>query len=253
MKKKTKMKHLSRHRSKVFIYKTITASSPFIQVDCRFTPDQMSMFIKGLKYIMPCQSQFFSRQPIDALIREQYQTISSAVKSCLQDNLIFFADPRGKHAFSIFEQLVHEFYSKLPSRQVIQRAKREHRIIQSIQRLLKKRPDIVIRRTDKSKVFYIGKLEEFERKAREYMEKTQAYEEIVDGHCPLAKNLRAVQTLLDYLVERNVLTKKQRNYLLPKLDKLELGHFHGLPKPHKVRIFLSMVIISLLSFSLEHH
>ena len=87
---------------------------------------------------------------------------------------------------------------------------------------------------DKSKVFYIGKLEDFERKSQEYMEKTQAYEEIIDQHCPLADNLRSVQTLLDFLMYRHALTKKQKKYLIPKLDKLELGHYHGLPKVHKV-------------------
>ena len=48
-------------------------------------------------------------------------------------------------------------------------------------------------------------------------------------------------------MNRNVLTKKQRNYLVPKLNKLELGHFHGLPKPHKVIIFSSMIVFFLFS------
>lgn len=85
-------------------------------------------------------------------------------------------------------------------------------------------------------MFSIGQLDDFERKAQEYMTKTQAYEEIIDGRCPLADNLRAVQVLLEYLVSKNALTKKQSNYLLPNLGKLELGHYHGLPKPHKVSL-----------------
>ena len=69
------------------------------------------------------------------------------------------------------------------------------------------------------------------------MLKTKAYEEITNGRCPLADNLRAVQTLLDYLVAKNALTKNQHNQLSPKLNNLELGHYHGLPKPHKVNLF----------------
>ena len=94
----------------------------------------------------------------------------------------------------MLEQLIRDHYSKPIPKNLSNRAKYEYRIVRSIQSLLKRRPDIIIRRTDKSKVFYIGTLEDFERKSREYMEKTQAYEEIIDQHCPLADNLRSVQT-----------------------------------------------------------
>ncbi|CAF4710731.1 unnamed protein product, partial [Rotaria sp. Silwood2] len=54
------------------------------------------------------------------------------------------------------------------------RVQREHKIVQSIQSLLRNRSDIVIRRTDKSKVFYIGNATGFAGKAEEYMLKTNA-------------------------------------------------------------------------------
>ena len=81
------------------------------------------------------------------------------------------------------------------------------------------------------------------------MLKTEAYEEISNGRCPLADNLRALQTLLDYLVTKNVLTKKQRDRLCPKLNKLELGHYHGIPKPHKVNFYQSIYNNNFLFFS----
>ena len=52
------MKQQRGRRSNIFIYKTICAALPFIQVDLNLTPQQMAMFINGLKYIIPCQSQF---------------------------------------------------------------------------------------------------------------------------------------------------------------------------------------------------
>ena len=61
---------------------------------------------------MPHQTKFYSRQSIDEIIQEQYANISTIVKSCLQDNYIFFGDPKSKHAFSVLERFVHEFYSK---------------------------------------------------------------------------------------------------------------------------------------------
>ena len=80
------------------------------------------------------------------------------------------------------------------------------------------------------------------------MLKTEAYEEITNGRCPLADNLHSVNTLLDYLVTKHALTEKQRKHLTPKRYNLELGHYHGLPKPHKVSLF-QLVYYNLYSFS----
>ena len=195
------------------------------------------MFIHGLKYIVPGQNQY-SRKSINDIVAEQYQNISRTVKGCLNDHRMSVTDDRAKQTFPALERLLYDMYSKALPRNLARRAQREYRIVRSIHRLIRQRPDIVVRRTDKSKVFYIGKADIFERKAQEYMIKTEAYEEIRDGSCPLAVNLHAVQTLLDYFVTRKALTKKQANKLLPNLNKLELGHYYGLPKPHKVSYFL---------------
>ena len=156
------------------------------------------------------------------------------MQECLEDNGILVNDERAKQTFQALEHIFHQCQSKKISKTLTIRAQREYRIVQQIQRLVRQRSDIVIRRTDKSKVFYIGKASEFERKAQKYMLQTEAYQEIAYGRCPLADNLRAVQAFLAYLVMKNVLSKKQRNQLCPKLNHLELGHYHGIPKPHKV-------------------
>ena len=229
--------HSRSRRSKIFIYTKITASLPFIEVDLKLTPQQISMFINGLQYVIPCQSQF-SRKPIKEMMTEQYQKLSATVKGCLKDNSIVVTDQRAKQAFDELEQIFNDCQSKKPSKKLQLRTQREYKTVQSIRRLLRQRSDIVIRRTDKSKVFYIGKASDFERKAQEYMLKTEAYQEIESGRCPLADNLRAVQTLLDYFVEKKTLTKKQLDQLTRQFNSLELGHYHGIPKPHKVNLFL---------------
>jgi hypothetical protein len=240
-------KQIRRRRSKIFIYKTITASSPFIEVNLNLTPAQMSMFINGFKYIIPCQSRF-SRQSIDQIITEQYQKISSKVKDCLQDHRIPIADERAKQAFSGLERIFNEFQLQKLSKKLRRRAQYEHKIVRSIQRVIHRRSDIVVRRTDKNKVFYIGKAVDFTSKAEKYMVKTEAYEEIANGRCPLADNLSAVKTLLKYLVTKKALIQKQADRLSPKLDSLELGHYHGLPKPHKVNLFQSRFYIFCFLF-----
>ena len=61
-----------------------------------------------------------------------------------------------RQAFSILKRIVHELYSESLSRNLSKRAQYEYQIVRSIQNLL-----------------------------QEYMLKTQAYEEITDGRCPL--------------------------------------------------------------------
>ncbi|CAF3073813.1 unnamed protein product, partial [Rotaria sp. Silwood2] len=101
------------------------------------------------------------------------------------------------------------------------RAKHEYKIVSSIQHLVCCRSDIVIHRTDTNKVFYIGKPADFARKEEEYMLETETYQEIIDGCCPLANNLHAVQTILTHLLTQKALMKQQSNRISPKLNNLE--------------------------------
>ena len=84
-------------------------------------------------------------------------------------NSIFITDPRAKQPFSVLQRILHELYSKTLSKSLIRRAQSEYESVRNIQYLMRQRPNIVIRRTDKNKVFYIGKSNDFERKAQKYM------------------------------------------------------------------------------------
>ncbi|CAF4659881.1 unnamed protein product [Rotaria sp. Silwood2] len=106
------------------------------------------------------------------------------------------------------------------------RVQREHKIVQSIQSLLRNRSDIVIRRTDKSKVFYIGNATDFAGKAEEYMLKTNACQEVKNS-------------------PQKAVTFQQYKKISPNTNKLELGHYHGLPKPHKPGTPLRLIIASI--------
>ena len=132
------------------------------------------------------------------------------------------------------ESIFKELQSRRISTRTRIRAQCEYKIVKSIQCLLRQRPDIVIRRTDKDKIFYIGKAIDFQRKSEEYKQKTEAYEKMTNNRCLLAEHLSAVQILLNYLEKAQVLTRKLRKKISPKLNKLELGYYHGLPKLHNV-------------------
>ena len=197
------------------------------------------MLINGLKYIIPCQSQF-SRKSTDEVIKAEYERISAIVKKCLNNNQMSGTDAKAKAAFAALEQMMPDFYSKPLSRKLQQRAQREHRRMKRLRRLLRSRPDIIICRIDKNPAFYIGRAAIIAAKAQEYMDTTDAYRAITDGRSPLADHLREVQRLLNYLVSQKAIDTTQRDKLLPNLNRLELAHFHTLPKVHKVRMILSL-------------
>ncbi|CAF2729183.1 unnamed protein product [Rotaria sp. Silwood2] len=204
----------------------------------------MSMFINGLKYIVPCQSRLSSKT-VEQNVSEQYQSISTTIKNYLRDHRISTADQRIKEAFHALQLILLELQSKKVPITLERSAKRENKIVQSIRSLLRNRSDIVVRRTDKSKVFYIGKATDLARKAVEYMLKTNAYQEITNDHCPLSDMLYAVKKLLTSLVAQKAITIQQFKKISPKTINLELGHYHGLPKPHKPGTPLRPIIASI--------
>ena len=130
---------------------------------------------------------------------------------------MLITDTRAKEAFPTLEHILNEFQFKKFSKKSRLRAQREYKIVQSIRRLLRQRPDVMICRVDKTKAFYVGNALTMVAKAQDYMTRTEAYQEIITGRSPLADNLHAVQTLLGYLVNQKALTTQQRKKLSPDL------------------------------------
>ncbi|CAF4117108.1 unnamed protein product [Adineta steineri] len=203
------------------------------------------MLMNGLKYIIPCQNRLSRQSKRKKIIEDTYDTISAKVMKCLGDNHTSIKDERANKAFSELKQLISDLYEKPLSRRLLRRARRQHKQIQRLQTFLSSRPDIIICQTDKSSGFYIGDAKTIELKAYEYMHTTKAYKAITDGHCPLPENLNAVQSLLGNLLQRKAITKELYDKIYPKINKLELAHFHGLPKVHKVGIPLRPIIAGI--------
>ena len=101
--------------------------------------------------------------------------------------------------------------------------------------------NIIVRPTDKSKVFYFTSKIDFERKAHEYMTRTNAYEEVTGGKSPLNDDLQAVTKLLDLLLKSDRITRDQHKQMEPDIHKLELAHLYFIPKAHKVTQKLFMI------------
>ncbi|CAF2844611.1 unnamed protein product [Rotaria sp. Silwood2] len=151
-------------------------------------------------------------------------------------------DERAKQAFPELEQMIHDLYSKPLPVKLYRRARREYRKVKHLQKLLNRRPDIIIRRIDKGEGFYFGNKSIMEYNTEEYMNKTEAYQEVTTGRCPLSDILRSTEAVLDYLLKKKAISKAQRDKLLSNVNTLELAHLYTLPKVHKPDISIRPII-----------
>ncbi|CAF1333579.1 unnamed protein product [Rotaria sordida] len=158
----------------------ILPSSPITEAASSLSSKQLSFFTNGPKYIAPCQNRF-SYQPVDIIINKEYENIIQCFKIGLSDNCVSTSDQRAKYFFADIEHLLRRLYTTpLPHKLQI-RAQYEQRMIRSIQHGLRQSA-VVIRKIDKSKGFHLGSADDYHRKALEYMQKTNAYEEISSAH-----------------------------------------------------------------------
>ena len=104
--------------------------------------------------------------------------------------------------------------------------------------------NVVLQKTDKSKVFYLGKLEHYQKKSTEYMEKTQAYKCLVTND-PLPELIKKTNKYLLDLRLAKWITQKQYEQLCLKADEVELAHQYYLPKAHKAGTPLRPIISGL--------
>ena len=104
--------------------------------------------------------------------------------------------------------------------------------------------NIIIRKTDKSKVFHLGKVNDYENRSKEYMDKTEAYECLSTNNPLPDLILRTNKYLLDLRLAQWI-TQKQYEQLSIKPDEVELAHLYYLPKAHKTGTPLRPIISGL--------
>ena len=152
----------------------------------------------------------------------------------LSDNCVSATDQRAKEFFNGVETLLRQLFNKPLPHRLEMRARYDHQMVKNIQRILKQR-NIIIRKTDKSKVFHLGSTDSYHQKSLEYMAKTNAYREIQDGRNPYRKHLEQVVALIDPLLKmKSIDLTIWKSNMYPRLDTIELAHLYFIPKPHKV-------------------
>ena len=103
---------------------------------------------------------------------------------------------------------------------------------------------MIVQKTDQSKVFHIGKSDDYQKKSEEYMIKTRAYR-CLGANDPL-KNLieRTNKYLLDLRLTKWI-TQRQYELLSINRTDVELSHLYYLPKAHKPGTPLRPIICGL--------
>ncbi|CAF5118764.1 unnamed protein product, partial [Rotaria sp. Silwood1] len=162
----------------------------------------------GLKYIPPCQSHFYFSQPVEKIIEREYNRLHGENVKNLTDYTFSTKDSRAFEYFTEIKNLLEQLYTKPLPTKLKRHAQYIYKMIKSMQRKLRQ-ANIAVGQTDKSKLFFFIDAQEYEEKIRNYMNKTNAYNEITSGICPLANDLHLVILLLDHSLQRNQITKEQ--------------------------------------------
>ncbi|CAF5003039.1 unnamed protein product, partial [Rotaria sp. Silwood1] len=199
---------------------------------------------EGLKYIPPCQSHFYYRQPVEKIIKREYNRLHGENVKNLTDYTFSTKDTRAIEYFTEIKNLLEQLYTKPLPTKLKRHAQYIYKMIKSMQRKLRK-ANIAVGQTDKSKLFFFIDAQEYEEKIQTYMNKTNAYNEITSGICPLGDDLHLVILLLDHLLERNAINKEQYKKMYPNLKTLELAHIYFNLKVHKPEISVRPIVASI--------
>ncbi|CAF4036137.1 unnamed protein product, partial [Rotaria sordida] len=103
--------------------------------------------------------------------------------------------------------------SQVTNRPVVKKKKNYGRLVKRLKYKFRL-ANVTVRKSDKSKVFHLGKSEDYQKKSNEYMDRTQAYQ---------CLDLRLAKWI----------TQKQYEQLYIKPNEVELAHLYYLPKAHK--------------------
>jgi len=136
-----------------------------------------------------------------------------------------------KQIIQQMETHLHQRYMAALSYRDIYRARKELKLIKSIDSKLKK-GKYILRFTDKSGIFHISHATDYEQKAEAYRQNTGAYIELESD--PLWSVFDKVVYLLNNLRSKDHIRPWQLEKMMPKRDKVALAYLYFVPKLHKV-------------------
>ena len=132
---------------------------------------------------------------------------------------------------------------KIAKHTCITRKRNYNRIIKRLKYKLHS-ANIILQRTDKSKVFHLGKMLDYQKKSKDHMDKTKAYKCLGDIH-PLPEFIERTNKYLLNLRLIHWISQKQYENLCVNKNEVKLAHLYYLPKTHKLGTPLRPIIAGL--------
>ncbi|UJR34546.1 hypothetical protein I4U23_027323 [Adineta vaga] len=211
---------------------------------------QIQLLSRGPAYVPPCQSRLkFSskstKTTITDIVKKQYAPLKHQMASLFSKHRVNIASSWDVHSI-ICQKFTNLFAISIPHN-IQQRATEEMKLIQSIRSSLKTNNMILRRTADNRNTFYVGKKNDFEAKANEFMLKSSdKYEFTVaigddednnddkkkqpqNPHYFLKGRIEAINFALETLGKRKALDNDTINKLIidPKKVKLTYLYFRA--------------------------
>ncbi|CAF2801657.1 unnamed protein product [Rotaria sp. Silwood2] len=145
--------------------------------------------------------------------------------------------------FELINSQASQSQSETITRIKVKKKKNYGRLIKKLKHKFKL-ANVVLQKTDISKVFHLGKIEDYRKKSEEYMAKTKAYK-CLGINNPLPDLItRTYKYLLDLRLVKWI-TQKQYEKLCINPCEVELAQLYYLPKAHKLGTPLRPIISGL--------
>ncbi|CAF0927363.1 unnamed protein product [Adineta ricciae] len=224
----------------------IRLSTPIIEVTPFSSFNCIEFLANGPPFIPICQSHF-SNVPIDIRIVKERETLVNSFKNGLHVNCVSASDQRANEFFAAIKDLFYQSYTKPLSPELFARARYEQKMIETIKHIRNKH-NIIIQRSDKSKVFHLASAISYHDKSVAYMAKTQAYQEIENGINPCKDYFDRILALLKPLLKNKAINLNiWKQSMHPTIETIELPHLYFIPKPHKIGTPLRPIISMIRS------
>ncbi|CAF1059731.1 unnamed protein product, partial [Didymodactylos carnosus] len=172
------------------------------------------------------------------ILLQQFHNISLTTTNRRQFNSII----NSNNSITIPDNIIIASQSQTNNKPV-KKKKNYHRLIKRLKHKFRL-TNTIIRKTDKSKVFHLGQLDDYHKKSMEYMNKTNAYR-CLGTQDPLPDLITRINRSLFELRLAKWITQKQYEQLCVKKDEVELAHLYYLPKAHKPKTPLRPIISGL--------
>ncbi|CAF4234400.1 unnamed protein product, partial [Rotaria sp. Silwood2] len=161
----------------------------------------------------------------------------------VNNNIRIIRSRMNNNIFELINSQASQSQSETITRIKVKKKKNYGRLIKKLKHKFKL-ANVVLQKTDISKVFHLGKIEDYRKKSEEYMAKTKAYK-CLGINNPLPDLItRTYKYLLDLRLVKWI-TQKQYEKLCINPCEVELAQLYYLPKAHKLGTPLRPIISGL--------